>query len=145
MKIILCKNCNFNIEDTESLLNNVCPKCHTEGSLFEVPESWRDRCSGNGHERYTDEQGNRRYVDNDVITSDMPFRPCARCGQYPNENGDDHCIQNLGRVVNACCGHGTCKGYIMFDDGTIIRGFFEIERPHKLNTDNKVLSVEDVE
>ena len=136
IKTILCKNCNLSIEDNELPPSNTCPKCHTVGSLFEVPEGWYDRCSGNGHKRYTDENGNRRYVDNNLKTSDMPFRPCARCGQYPNENGDDHCIQNLGKVVNACCGHGTHKGYVMFDDGTIIRGFFEIERPNSKEGDN---------
>ena len=130
---IICKNCKFEIPvyDNKFLSENICPKCNSVESLFEVPDSWLDRCTDNGYERYTDEEGNRRYVDNNVKTSDMPFRPCARCGQYPNENGDDHCIQNLGRVVNACCGHGTHKGYVMFDDGTIIRGYFEVERPTK--------------
>lgn len=94
----------------------------------EVPESWLDRCTDNGYERYTDEEGCRRYVDNDELVGDMPYRPCARCGHYPNENGDDYCIQNLGHVVNACCGHGTHEGYIMFDDGTIISGNFTVIR-----------------
>lgn len=94
----------------------------------EVPESWLDRCTDNGYERYTDEDGCRRYADNDELVGDMPFRPCARCGHYPNENGDDYCIQNLGYVVNACCGHGTHEGYIMFDDGTIISGNFTVIR-----------------
>lgn len=97
----------------------------------EVPESWLDRCTDNGYERYTDEDGNLRYRDNGELVSDMPFRPCARCGEYPNERGDDHCIHNLGRVVNACCGHGTHDGYVMFDDGTIIRGRFTVERPEE--------------
>lgn len=101
----------------------------------EVPKSWLDRCSDDGYEKYIDEDGNRRYKDNDVLVGDAPFRPCARCGKYPNENGDDYCIQNLGRVVNACCGHGTHEGYIMFDDGTIIRGYFTVERPSKENLD----------
>ena len=96
-------------------------------TIDEVPESWLDRCSDNGYLRYTDSEGNRRYVDNNEITGDMPFRPCAKGGKYPNENGDDFCIQNLGRVVNGCCGHGTHEGYIMFDDGRIIRGWFTVE------------------
>ena len=100
-------------------------------TINEVPESWLDRCSENGYQRYTDSEGNRRYVDNNKKTGDMPFRPCAKCGRYPNENGDDFCIQNLGRVVNACCGHGTHEGYIMFDDGRVIRGWFTVENLNK--------------
>lgn len=99
----------------------------------EVPESWLDRCSGDGYERYIDEEGNRRYKDNDVPVGDMPFRPCARCGHYPNQDGDDHCIQGLGHVVNACCGHGTHEGYVMFDDGRILRGNFTVEHPGEDN------------
>lgn len=94
----------------------------------EVPEAWLDRCSGNGYERYIDDNGDRRYKDNDVPVGDMPFRPCARCGHYPNEDGDDHCIQGLGKVVNACCGHGNKDGYVMFDDGRVLRGRFKVER-----------------
>lgn len=94
----------------------------------EVPESWWDRCSNDGYERYTDVDGERRYVDNDEKVSDNPFRPCARCGQYPNEDGDDFCIQGLGSVINACCGHGNREGYIQFDNGITIRGYFYVER-----------------
>ena len=46
--------------------------------------------------------------------------------KFPNDNGDDYCIQNLGRVIDACCGHGNNKGYIMFDDGRIIEGYFTV-------------------
>lgn len=96
--------------------------------LEDIPEAWTDRCSGDGHKRYVDENGERRYVDNNVRLQDMPYRPCAKCGCYPNEDGDDACIARLGKVLNACCGHGTNKGYIQFDNGIIIRGYFEIER-----------------
>lgn len=92
----------------------------------EVPKGWLDRCSGDGYDRYIDDDGNRRYKDNDVKVGEMPFRPCAQCGKYPNENGDDACIQNLGYVINACCGHGKHEGYIMFDDGRVIRGYFKV-------------------
>lgn len=87
-------------------------------SPVEIPDSWRDRCSGNGYERYT---------DNDMKVSESPWRPCARCGQYPTQDGDDCCLQHLGNVMNACCGHGNGKGYIQFDNGVTIRGYFEIE------------------
>ena len=44
----------------------------------EVPDSWKSRCSNNGYERYIDEDGERRYVDNNEKVSDNPFRPCAK-------------------------------------------------------------------
>lgn len=94
----------------------------------DVPDSWLDRCSGNGYERYTDENGKRRYQDNDELVGNMPFRPCAKCGQYPTNDGDDFCLQHLGTVMNACCGHGNCKGYIQFSNGITIRGYFEVEK-----------------
>jgi len=93
-----------------------------------VPNGWRGRCSGDGYERYTDNEGNRRYTDNYEKVSDMPYRPCSKCGEYPTEEGDDYCLQHLGNVMNACCGHGNQKGYVQFDCGIVIRGFFEIEK-----------------
>lgn len=93
----------------------------------DVPDSWNGRCSGDGYKRYTDNDGIRRYVDNNVEVSKMPYRPCAKCGKFPNKDGDDYCIQNLGKVMNACCGHGDVRGYIQFDNGITIRGYFEIE------------------
>lgn len=93
-----------------------------------VPDSWLDRCSNNGYERYTDEDGERRYVDNDEKVGDMPFRPCGKCGHYPTDDGDDYCLGHLGNIMNACCGHGNRKGYIQFDNGVTVRGYFEIER-----------------
>ena len=94
----------------------------------EVPETWLDRCTDNGYRRFIDPDGNRRYVDNGRLVRDMPYRPCARCGHYPDVNGDDWCIRGLGRVVNACCGHGTHEGYVMFDDGRVLRGHFTVSR-----------------
>lgn len=52
---------------------------------------------------------------------------CKKCGLPPNEYGQDQCIANLGNVMNACCGHGAQKGYIQFDNGITIRGYFDIE------------------
>lgn len=92
----------------------------------DVPEEWLDRCSGDGYERYTDEAGVKRYMDNNEPV-DSGYRPCARCGEYPINEGEDHCLGHLGTVMNACCGHGNKKGYIQFDNGVIIRGYFEIE------------------
>lgn len=85
-------------------------------TLNQIPEQtineWKDRCSGDGWI----EKGHSG-----------EWRPCAKCLEYPNERGDDFCIQNLGRVWNACCGHGNQKGYVQFENGITIRGFFEIE------------------
>ena len=44
------------------------------------------------------------------------------------KEGHDFCLGTLGNVMNACCGHGKNKGYIQFDNGITIRGYFEIER-----------------
>ncbi len=57
---------------------------------------------------------------------------CVNCGNPSSQDGHDFCISNLGNVTNACCGHGD-EGYIQFDDGTVIRGKFTIER--KINYD----------
>ena len=97
-----------------------------EMSRKDIPENWRDRCSGSGHERYVDKNGVHRYCDTDEPVAEL-YRPCAKCGKYPTDAGDDHCLGHLGNVLNACCGHGTQKGYIQFDNGVTIRGFFEIE------------------
>lgn len=35
--------------------------------------------------------------------------------------------------MNACCGHGNRMGYIQFDNGYIIRGFFEINKKNELD------------
>lgn len=93
----------------------------------QVPEAWKDRCSSDGHKKYIDKNGDRRYIDNHEKLEDSDYRACAKCNEFPNENGDDYCIKSLGNVMNACCGHGTEKGYIQFDNGITIRGFFEIE------------------
>ncbi|MFW6242880.1 MAG: hypothetical protein ACOC2W_01865 [bacterium] len=40
----------------------------------------------------------------------------------------DACFPNLPGVSNACCGHGKRKGYIQFENGVIVRGYFTIEK-----------------
>lgn len=99
----------------------------------DAPEGWVDRCSGDGYEKYLDKNGERRYKDNNILVGDLGYRPCAKCGKYPNERGDDACIANLGNVMNACCGHGKNEGYVMFDNGVTIRGQFKIEQSAVLN------------
>lgn len=113
------------------MLNNKMETKSEEFVIQEIPDSWKDRCSGDGHKKYTDSSGIRRYTNNNEPVSNSSYRPCAKCNKFPTEDGDDYCIANLGRVMNACCGHGLNKGYIQFDNGITIRGYFEIERDIK--------------
>jgi hypothetical protein len=46
---------------------------------------------------------------------------CRKCDKPRTGDGHDPCIANLPGVQNACCGHGREQGYIMFDNGLIIR------------------------
>jgi hypothetical protein len=64
-------------------------------------------------------------VDIKVRTDELRRFPCIYCGEFPSEDHDS-CIKNLPGVSNACCGHGG-EGYIMFNDGRMIRGKFKIE------------------
>lgn len=110
----------------------------------DAPEEWFDRCSGDGYDKYTNEYGERVYSDNDIVAGELGFRPCARCGRYPSLDGDDACLSNLGRVMNACCGHGKNKGYIQFDNGITVRGDFEIERHDSFPMDYEMKSRKEI-
>lgn len=52
-------------------------------------------------------------------------RPCLKCNLKPTKDHHDPCIANLEGVKNACCGHGVVHGYVQFENGIVIRGFFE--------------------
>jgi hypothetical protein len=52
------------------------------------------------------------------------IRPCPNCGMKRTKEGHDPCIGELPGVKNACCGHGTELGYVAFENGVTIRGFF---------------------
>lgn len=54
---------------------------------------------------------------------------CPRCKQRETAQGHDPCIANLPGVMFACCGHGSRrhKGYVFFENGTILRGRFDVE------------------
>ena len=93
----------------------------------DAPESWDDRCSGDGYKRIIDVDGNRVFADNGVSVG-IGYRPCAKCKEYPTEEGHDACLGTLGNVMNACCGHGKHDDYIQFDNGIRISGKFKIER-----------------
>ena len=53
---------------------------------------------------------------------------CISCKKKATKDGHDPCIANLPGVTDACCGHGRHEGYIVFENGTTIRGFFEVEK-----------------
>ena len=91
-------------------------------------KSWNGRTNYNGHEMIEDENGDIVYEDNRKTMQEFGVRPCKKCGLFPDENGDDPCIAGLGKVINACCGHGNSEGYIQFDNGITIRGWFTVER-----------------
>lgn len=80
----------------------------------------------NGNHIYEDDSFIKRYDDGSLFDR-KDARPCPKCGQKQTGEMHDYCIKNLGNVVNACCGHGVEKGYIMFDSGITIRGIFTIE------------------
>jgi hypothetical protein len=65
---------------------------------------------------------------NAMLTLARPSaRPCPKCGRHQTGDGHDPCIANLPGVRAACCGHGVQPGYVAFENGTVIRGVFEIE------------------
>lgn len=82
----------------------------------------------------------------------MAFRPhgrrhrgelCARCFRELPEEGPDPCLGMLPGVEFACCGHGKGRGYIVFENGTILRftHVSQIERKHQYATG---VSVEEI-
>lgn len=89
--------------------------------------AWNGRCSGDGQNSYKDKDGKWRWSDNHELCSIGKPKPCGKCGQYPTSDGNDSCLGHLGKVTNACCGHGDSEGYIQFDNGITIRGYFRIE------------------
>jgi hypothetical protein len=65
-------------------------------------------------------------------------RICAKCRQPRTKQGHDSCIANLPGVMMACCGHGQRDGYIMFNDGRIIRGSFTVETTHMVSPGSSI-------
>lgn len=54
---------------------------------------------------------------------------CRSCGlSYVPGEEPDPCLGMLPGVAEACCGHGEpSKGYVMWEDGLLFRGFRKIE------------------
>lgn len=52
------------------------------------------------------------YIDNE---NPINFgRPCKKCGRMPTKEGYDACLGYIPGAVNACCGHGAIKPFIIY-------------------------------
>jgi hypothetical protein len=65
-------------------------------------------------------------IEYDELT-ELAEKPCKRCDRLPTGEGHDACLGTLPGVKFACCGHGEQPGYIMFNNGVVIRGDFKVE------------------
>lgn len=79
-----------------------------------------------GHPIISEDGKKWYYRDNGAAVPE--HRKCPRCAQYEDANGCDPCFGTLPGVKAGCCGHGSEDGYIMFTNGTTIRGRFTVER-----------------
>jgi len=80
----------------------------------------------NGNLIETNENGEWVYSEDKTPIEDNP-RHCTKCGHMQTKREHDYCIANLPGVKNACCGHGIEEGYISFENGITIRGYFKVE------------------
>lgn len=71
-----------------------------------------------GWEIYWDADGETiRYRHNGDVFDRHDGMPCKTCGALPTLEGHDGCLGILPGVKYACCGHGVCDGYILFENG----------------------------
>lgn len=61
----------------------------------------------------------------ELMRKSLRGRVCPKCEKGPSDEGHDPCIVSLPGVKFACCGHGVADGYVMFEDGRILRGRFD--------------------
>ena len=105
-----------------------------------MEDSWKAQAFNFGHEVYLaqdeytiTDSGSRfyatwRYADNQLsYEEDNAIRKCPKCNELPKD-WHDPCIANLPGVRAACCGHGVEEAYILFTDGTDIRGTDNVNR-----------------
>ena len=78
-----------------------------------------------GHKIYSEDGINYFYDDNNKKVPEK--RKCPKCNEYPTEDDHDPCIKNLPGVKYACCGHGVEEGYVVFENGIVLRGEFKIK------------------
>ena len=98
-----------------------------------------------GHGAYHDGTDPIRYVDTKEPVSIE--RECVRCGEMPTKEGHDACLSNLPGVLAACCGHGAGNGirhgwgagYILFENGMVIGGHFDVDMTLK-EAEDKILT-----
>lgn len=77
-----------------------------------------------GHPYYYDGDKTEYYLDNKEPLN--VERKCVRCLEMPTKEGHDNCIGELPGVKFACCGHGIEQGYIIFNNGIRIEGYFHV-------------------
>ena len=80
-----------------------------------------------GHPVKWNEDRNR-FEYEDGIAMDAHERPCTKCDMLAGDDGHDPCLGKLPGVKDACCGHGTGLGYIIFENGVGV-SITEVERP----------------
>jgi len=76
--------------------------------------------------------GKDNYVYEDGEKADIKdLKGCPHCGKKREEgSSEDPCLGKLPGVLAACCGHGGVghnrdgTGYILFENGLYIRGYF---------------------
>lgn len=88
----------------------------------------------------TDEDWNESNPTEYIIEEDSSLQwdgvKCQRCGRERLKTGEDPCLGHLPGVKFACCGHGTQTGYITFENGVTIRGWFHVDPPDMFGRDN---------
>ena len=60
-----------------------------------------------------------------AIAEGRPPERCRWCNRERTPEGHDGCLGTLPGVVYACCGHGGDAGYVMFENGLTITGYFD--------------------
>jgi protein gp37 len=68
-----------------------------------------------------------RHRKNRKVYAELPERSagskrCWRCGEYPTAKGHDPCLANLPSVIDACCGHGVERAYLVLANGFCLTG-----------------------
>ena len=88
--------------------------------IIKMNKEYKWRSYLNGAEVYY-EDGEWYYSDNSESAKETKRRECPACGKMPTKEGHDACLGTLPGVKHACCGHGVEEGYIMFENGVVIR------------------------
>ena len=123
------------LSSAQKLLDKTQKIVHTDQAQYDF---------GHWANPVTDKKGNFLYSQDtyteERITKDTP---CPRCGRVRDSIDDpDPCLGSLPGVKEACCGHGKEEGYIEFENGVTIRGWFNVEKPHySLECDHEMVEI----